>query len=227
MDNHTHEMTHQRLARYMPSNRVIAEVDKSILRQYAATSIGPSKAYNTEKHKIGGHSNMGYIKRDAKDQDHRDTINQITEGDAATVLAYLESKVKKHKNFFLKYTTSNKERLERVLWADSMSITYYSFFGDLLLFDATYKKNIYNMPLIIFSGVNHHNQTSIFACAFVQHERVENYEWALTTLMEAIGNKTPKTAITDEDSSMAIAIAKVFQNAAHRLCSWHLQQNIV
>ncbi|CAN0925466.1 Protein FAR1-RELATED SEQUENCE 5 [Linum grandiflorum] len=167
------------------------------------------------------------IKRDAQNQGHRDTLNQITEGDAATALAYLESKVKKDKNFFLKYTTSNEDRLERVLWVDSMSITDYSCFGDLLLFDATYKKNIYNMPLIIFSGVNHHNQTCIFACALVQHERVENYEWALTTLMEAMGNKPPETVITDEDSSMAIAIAKVFPNTAHRLCSWHLQQNIV
>ncbi|CAN0873245.1 Protein FAR1-RELATED SEQUENCE 5, partial [Linum grandiflorum] len=82
-------------------------------------------------------------------------------------------------------------------------------------------------PFYIVQGVNHHNQTCIFACALLQHERTDNYEWALETLTKAMGNKIPQTVITDEDQAMAKAIKKVFPSATHRLCSWHLQTNIV
>ncbi|CAN0899857.1 Protein FAR1-RELATED SEQUENCE 5 [Linum grandiflorum] len=176
---------------------------------------------------MGGHAYVGYTKRDAQNQGHRDALKQIANGDAATALAFLEMKKKKEKNFFLEHTEDAENRVTKVFWADSMSITDYSCFGDLLLFDATYKKNIYNMPLVIFAGVNHHNQTCIFACALLQHERTDNYEWALETLTKAMGNKFPETVITDEDQEMAKAIKKVFPSATHRLCSWHLQTNIV
>jgi hypothetical protein len=30
-------------------------------------------------------------------------------------------------------------------------------FGDVVAFDAAYKRNKYMCPLVVFSGVNHHN----------------------------------------------------------------------
>ncbi|CAN0846252.1 Protein FAR1-RELATED SEQUENCE 5 [Linum grandiflorum] len=191
-NDHSHKLVYPQLAHHMPSMRKMSDVDINIQRQYRAGGIGPSKAFDTEMNKVGGHAYMGHTKRDAQNQAHRDHLKQFTEGDAATALAFLESKLEKDKKFFLKYTFDSENRLEKVLWADSMSIADYSCFGDLLLFDATYKKNIYNMPLIIFSGINHHYQTCIFVCALVQHEREENYVWALETLTEAMGGKLQK-----------------------------------
>ena len=55
----------------------------------------------------------------------------------------------------------------------------YKLFGDVLAFDATYKKNKYLCPLVVFSGVNHHNQTVVFAAALVSDEKEETYVWLL------------------------------------------------
>lgn len=51
----------------------------------------------------------------------------------------------------------------------------YSVFGDVLAFDATYRKIRYNTPLVIFSSVNHHNQSVIFGSAIVGDETEETY----------------------------------------------------
>jgi zinc finger SWIM domain-containing protein 3 len=43
-----------------------------------------------------------------------------------------------------------------VLWCDFQSQMDYRAFGDVIVFDGTYKTNKYNMPLVSFVGVNHH-----------------------------------------------------------------------
>ncbi|KAK7287326.1 hypothetical protein RIF29_00566 [Crotalaria pallida] len=40
-----------------------------------------------------------------------------------------------------------------------------------------------------------------------------------------MGGKAPKCVITDGDSSMANAIRRVFPDARHKLCRWHLLHN--
>ncbi|CAN0840211.1 Protein FAR1-RELATED SEQUENCE 5 [Linum grandiflorum] len=78
----------------------------------------------------------------------------------------------------------------------------------------------------ISKGINHHNKTCIFGCAFMQHEKEDNYKWVLDTLTTG-GGKKPQTVITDRDRAMANAIDYVFPEATHRLCSWHLNNNVI
>ncbi|CAN1185751.1 Protein FAR1-RELATED SEQUENCE 5 [Linum perenne] len=131
--------------------------------------------------KYGGHAHVGYTKLDAFNQYSRQEAERIAEGDAATALAYLKSKTKQDPNFFMEYTLNEDNILEKVFWADSMSIADFACFGEILEFDATYKKIKYNLPLVIFS---------------------------------------------DGDRAMSSAIKSEFPEVTHRLCSWHLNNNV-
>ncbi|XP_057426409.1 protein FAR1-RELATED SEQUENCE 5-like [Lotus japonicus] len=111
--------------------------------------------------------------------------------------------------------------------SDGISRDNYLLFGDVLAFDATYKKNKYKRPLVLFSGANHHNQTIIFAAALVSDEKEETYVWLLHNLLDAMQGKAPVSVITDGDLAMKNAIKIVFPNAHHRLCAWHLLRNAV
>jgi len=95
-------------------------------------------------------------------------------------------------------------------------------FGDVLAFDATYRKIRYNTPLVIFSRANHHNQSVIFDNAIVSEE---TYVWLLQHFLEAMDGKAPVSVITDGDLSMRNAIRTVFPNAHYRLCAWQLSRN--
>ena len=56
----------------------------------------------------------------------------------------------------------------------------YTFFGDLVTTDTTYKTNLYNMPFDLFVGVNNHFQSIILAGVLVRDEKVETFEWVFT-----------------------------------------------
>jgi hypothetical protein len=75
--------------------------------------------------------------------------------------------------FFSKFTTTEDGRLENLFWSDSASRIDYECFGDVIAFDTTYKKIIYNNPLVIFSEYNHHGESIIFGCALVSDETTD------------------------------------------------------
>ncbi|CAN1128097.1 Protein FAR1-RELATED SEQUENCE 5 [Linum perenne] len=74
-------------------------------------------------------------------------------------------------------------------------------------------------------GVNHHHQSVIFGGAFLDNERNESYIWLLQTFLQCMGGKKPVSIIIDGDKAMRHAIGEVFPEAAHRLCSWHIDRN--
>lgn len=72
---------------------------------------------------------------------------------------------------------------------------------------------------VIFFGVNHHNQTIVFATGLITNETEETYVWLLEQFVDAMKGNTPSCVITDGDIAMKNAIRKVFPNAHHRLCA--------
>lgn len=111
------------------------------------------------------------------------------------------------------HTVGSDSRLQKLFWCDGRSRFDYEIFGDVVAFDATYGRNNYKCPLVVFSGVNHHNHTIIFASAVVTDETEETYVWILDQLMIAMKGKTPNAVITDGDLAMRNAIR------------WHLIHN--
>ncbi|CAJ2644280.1 unnamed protein product [Trifolium pratense] len=128
--------------------------------------------------------------------------------------------------FYSKFTIDNG-RLQNLFWSDGTSRFDFECFGDVLAFDTTYKRNKYNKLFVIFSGLNHHGETTIFGCALISDETTETYKWLLNTLSDAMFKKHPRVVVTDGDGAMREAIRVEFPNAFHRLCSWHLHQSTI
>ena len=99
----------------------------------------------------------------------------------------------------------------------------YRVFGDVVVFDGTYKTNRYNLTLVPFVGVNHHKSTVLFACGILSHEDTESYVWLLRSFCDAMIQKHPVSVITDGDRAMQKAISIVWPNSSHRLCVWHIE----
>ncbi|XP_057719811.1 protein FAR1-RELATED SEQUENCE 5-like [Arachis stenosperma] len=124
------------------------------------------------------------------------------------------------------HNVNAKQRREDGLDVEScLSQIDYQVFGDVVAFNATYQKNVYLSPLVVFSGVNHHNQTVVFAAALVADEKKETYVWLLQQLQTSMKGKAPVSIIIDGDRQMKSAIEQVFPEAHHRLYTWHLLRN--
>jgi zinc finger SWIM domain-containing protein 3 len=154
-------------------------------------------------------------------------VETVAAGDAQAVISFLTECKSNDPDFFFQYKTDGEGHLKGLLWCDCQCRLDYAAFGDVVVFDSTYKTNRYNLPLVPFVGVNHHGSTVLFACGITTQETIESYVWMLRTFSDAMAQKHPGSVITDGDLAMQRAIKLVWPNSSHRLCTWHIEQNIV
>ena len=101
----------------------------------------------------------------------------------------------------------------------------YSYFGDVVCFDTTYRKNKEGRPFAMFVGVNHHKLSIIFGLALLYDETAETFVWLFNTFVKVMSGKKPRTILTNQDAAMAKALTLAWPETCHRLCIWHLYQN--
>ena len=136
------------------------------------------------------------------------------------------------------YTMRKKEKegyLHHLFFTHKDSATKVMQCPEVLIVDATYKTNVYKMPLINCVGVdNIGNSKSLhtfqIGMAWVSNEVKETYTWFLEQLKMVIydiTNTYPEVIMTDKDLALRSAADKVFPGAKKMLCIWHmLAQNL-
>ena len=76
--------------------------------------------------------------------------------DVGKLIAFFAEMKAANPKFFLDIQIDDQKAIKNIFWANASSRAAYEDFGDCITFDTTYKTNIYNMPLGVFVGVNHH-----------------------------------------------------------------------
>lgn len=89
----------------------------------------------------GGYDNLGFESKDLYNNLDKERRSMILETDSEAALAYLNAKANMDPHFFFKYSVDEENRLPNLLRADSIARLDYSYFGDVLAFDSTYKIN--------------------------------------------------------------------------------------
>ena len=224
-EGHNHELTPARFVHLIPNHRRLTDADKAQIDSMQRHGIQTTQIMGFMAGQAGGHARVGFSKKDMFNYIYRQRRAKIKDGDACAAISYLMGKADSDPLMDARYSTIDDERLGNLFWADGLSRVDYEYFGDVLAFDSTYKRNKYNLPLVIFSGSNHHKQICIFGCGLLSDERAETYKWLLEEFLDVMKKKQPSVVVTDGDEAMREAIKSVFPDATHRLCSWHLQKN--
>ncbi|KAL6638252.1 hypothetical protein ACP70R_025824 [Stipagrostis hirtigluma subsp. patula] len=175
----------------------------------------------------GGPGETGFLLRDLYNFFARMKKERVEGSDAEYVLNFMREKQEHDLEFFFKYSVDDEGRLKNIFWSDAQSQIDYGAFGDVVVFDSTYRVNRYNLPFVPFVGVDHHRSTVVFGCGILSDESVSSYVWLLQAFLEAMQQKHPLSLITDGDYAMARAIQIVMPRADHRLCSWHIERNMI
>ena len=174
----------------------------------------------------GSYKDVGFVHKDLYNMCSTQKRKMLEKGDANTAIGMMLSRKKRDPGFFFEYQLDENGNLQTMFWCDSQSRQDYQDFGDVVVFDSTYKMNRYRMPFVPFVGLNSHRKTTVFGCAIVSNETEETYAWVLESFMRAMGQKKPKSVITDGDAAMIAAIRRVLTGVRHRLCSWHIEKNM-
>lgn len=226
VSEHNHPMVEPDLACLLRSHRGISDDQKAQILELQIAGIRKHQIMDIVERQYGGYDKVGYTLRDLYNFCHRNKAERVAGGDAETVISYMTDCKHKDPDFVFEYRTDGEGHLNGLLWCDSQSRLDYAAFGDVVIFDSTYKKNRYNVPLVPFVGVNHHGSTVLFACGVTSQETIESYVWMLRTFTDAMAQKHPSSVITDGDRSMHRAIRLVWPDSSHKLCSWHIDLNI-
>uniref|UniRef100_A0A803MQX6 MULE transposase domain-containing protein n=1 Tax=Chenopodium quinoa TaxID=63459 RepID=A0A803MQX6_CHEQI len=166
--------------------------------------------YNYMATEAGGEQNVGHSVVDHLNFCSRLRMEQIKAGDAQTLVNILNQEQSKDLNFFFKVKLEKEGRISNIFWRDLMMLKDYRIYGDVLVFDTTYRTNKYILICAPFVGINNHWHNCMFACGFIEDEKTDSFVWLLETFLKAMENRTPTSIFTDQDQAMANAIEQVF-----------------
>ncbi|VFQ69176.1 unnamed protein product [Cuscuta campestris] len=224
IESHKHPMMSLQSRPFLKINRNLEIGHKKFMLNCAKASIGPMKSYRLFKESVGGFNNVGATAIDFKNF-KRDLKAYIAGADAQMLIDKLFRKKQTCSAFHFDYDVDESDQLTRVFWCDPIAKKNYAMFGDVISFDATFNTNRYKMVFTPFTGVDNHRRCVTFAAGLLRREDVPSYRWLFNRFLDAMGH-APQCIITDQDTSMAIAIPEVFPNTVHRLCMWHITNKI-
>lgn len=147
---------------------------------------------------------------------------RIAGKDPQDVLDYLERMQSENPAFFYATKIDDDDNLNCIFWVDARSRMAYNYFGDVVYFDTKYKSDQYEVPFAPFTGVNHHQQSTLFGCALLFDETESTYVWLFSAWLEAMSGRHPVTIITDQEEVLGEAIVQVFPKTHHCFCKWDI-----
>ncbi|XP_058786646.1 protein FAR1-RELATED SEQUENCE 5-like [Vicia villosa] len=215
---HNHAMLKEKHCRLLAGNRKLSKSDKMQIKNFGNAGTKVTQMIGSFANAAGGYDKVGFLKKDVHNQIARQRKEMSS--DAKGAVRYLIDLRVKDPLMLVAHTVGADGTLQNLFWSDGESQKNYELFGDVLAFDATYKKNKYRCPFVVFSGVNHHNQKIIFATAIVSNEIEGTYVWLLEQFLVAMKGKTHLSVITDGDVAMRNAIREVFPNSYHRCVAY-------
>jgi hypothetical protein len=147
------------------------------------------------------------------------------------LVEYLRQRQSQDSEFFVSEKLSPTElsntwRMDAVFWCTPKGRKKWANFNEVLIFDATYKCNSIEMPLVQFVGVDCWGKTFSCGNALVTNERAGSYLWVLEQWQLCMLKVLPRVAVTDGDLAMKRALSSIMPKTIHRLCRFHSDRNI-
>ncbi|XVF54423.1 hypothetical protein PTKIN_Ptkin05aG0179100 [Pterospermum kingtungense] len=221
VSSHNHPLLSPSQVCLLPTNQ-ISDDERILLLKEAGLSITQvERVMKLEKNVKCGY--LSFLKKDIQNSFYK-IQRQNVENDAIDLYRCCRIEKEKNPKFKYAFTLNEKRKLEHIFWSPIPCFDWYQQYGDVVVFDASYKVNAYEMPFGIFVGVNNHGKTIPFGCALLQNETASAFQWLMKTFISLM-RKSPKSILTNLDPCITEAIAKEMPFTKHSFCIWHITSN--
>lgn len=218
---HNHELVPPDKVHCLRSHRHVSGPARSLIDTLQAAGMGPSGVMSVLIKESGGVNNVGFTKVDC--QNYMSSSRQRTLGSGGqVVIDNLKQMQAEDPSFFCAFQGDFENTTGNIFWADANSRMNYSYFGDTVTFDTTYRMNRYRIPFAPFTGLNHHGQPVLFGCALLLNESEASFIWLFEAWLAAMSGRSPNSITTDQDRIIRAAVAQVFPGTRHRFCKWNV-----
>ena len=134
----------------------------------------------------------------------------------------------KSQEWSVSYTT-DPDGYVNFFFARTRSIQLAQAYPEVILIDATYHTNRYNMPLLHFVEITAISSTFSIAFAFLQSETDLSYDKAVATFKDLVLGGTTKIEVflTDDKLALKNALNVHYPTIPHLLYLWHINKNVL
>lgn len=127
--------------------------------------------------------------------------------DAETFLTEIECDIKNNGGFY-DFEIDKENKLQKVVYLSSQMLDYAEKFLDIIIVDATYRRNRFNMPLVNVCGINNYGGTILLAFGLLNDETKNSYDWLFGKLRKA-WKSNPNFFISDESNEIIYGILAI------------------
>uniref|UniRef100_A0A803N035 Protein FAR1-RELATED SEQUENCE n=1 Tax=Chenopodium quinoa TaxID=63459 RepID=A0A803N035_CHEQI len=124
------------------------------------------------------HGELSFLEKDVRNLFSR-VKRELDMDDIKNLFEHMKLAKQESPLFQYAYTIDNENKLENLFWCRAQSFDCYQKYGDVVVFDTTYKVNSYNMPCGIFVGIDNHGKTILFGCALLRNETTSTFKWLM------------------------------------------------
>ncbi|XP_035838222.1 uncharacterized protein LOC110877735 [Helianthus annuus] len=217
--NHNHEPTTSLLGHAFV--RRFTKAEYKLVEQLTAQNMEPRIIFQTLRKQF---PDSLHVQKDVQNavQKIRATIM-----DGKNPIQALESLLHDRRFIYDTRQDPKTDVVTEIFFVHPYSITMWRAFPHVMLIDATYKTNLYNMPFVQVVGMTSTGKSFCIAHAVICKERRGNYVWVLERIKSILHEcMMPRVIVTDRELALINACSKVFPNAKRLLCHFHIQQNI-
>ncbi|XP_031377508.1 protein FAR-RED IMPAIRED RESPONSE 1 isoform X1 [Punica granatum] len=223
--DHNHELL-PALAYHFRIHRNVKLAEKNNIDILHAVSERTRKMYVEMSRQSGGYQHVGMVQDGLNYQFEKGRHLNLDEGDAQVILEYFKRIKKENPSFFYAIDLNEEQRLRNLFWVDGKSRSDYMSFSDVVSLDTSYIKGNEKLPLVLFVGVNHHSQSMLLGCALVADESRATFVWLLKTWLMAMGGKSPKVILTDQERALKAAVEEALPSAHHCYPLWDILEKV-
>lgn len=183
---HNHELLAPSEVRFLSAYRTITKKDQDrilLLKEGGLTVRQIMRVMELEQNI--DHGLLPFIEKDVRNLFTR-IRKQDEVNDATHILRYCELSKEENCKFRYAFTLDDQRKLEHIFWSSAHCFEWYQRFGDVVVFDTTYKINAYEMPFGIFVGVNNHGKTVLFGCALLRNETTSAFQWLFKVISKKL-----------------------------------------
>ncbi|RYR16127.1 hypothetical protein Ahy_B04g073070 isoform I [Arachis hypogaea] len=221
---HTHPCSAKQAVHYTEYKELTMHA-KCVIQNNDEAGIRPNKTYLALTNEVGGSSNLGYSEKDERNFITSNLRCADENADVKEMISYFMRMKDINPNFFYAVDVDEVNQFKSALWVDTRCRASYEYYGDVVSFDTTYRRNKHGLPFASFVGVNHHGKSTLLRCTLMGNEEICCFEWVFKQWLRCMGS-SPQAIITGQCKSMFGAIKNVLPDTHHRWCIWYIMKKI-
>ncbi|KAI3844500.1 hypothetical protein MKX03_026170 [Papaver bracteatum] len=183
VNEHNHELLEDDQVRLLPAYRKIPDADRERILLLHKAGCSVHHIMKVLLVEMGEEEQLPFIERDVRN--FVQSCKKVEqENDVSELLNVWKTVKERDADFVYDFTMDENGKLANIAWEYGDSVCAYRAFGDVVVFDATYREITYDRLLGVWFGIDNHGKTIFFGCVLLRDESYHSFSWALQAFLQ-------------------------------------------